>query len=92
MKIGTIEILSDHLHLTLSAPPSIAPARAAQILKSVSNKTLFNYYPWLKQYYLGGELWVRGYFVRTTGPGLTKEIIEQRSSISDVCQNSFKVN
>jgi len=77
MAIGTIEVLSDHVHLTLSAPPKIAPARAAQILKSVSTKALFRYYPWLKQYYWGGELWVRGYFVRTAGPGLTKEAIDK---------------
>ena len=77
MKIDKIEVLSDHVHLSLSAPPRIAPSRAAQILKSVSTKALFNYYPWLKQYYWGGELWVRGYFVRTIGQGLTKEIIDK---------------
>jgi len=77
MEIGTIEVLSDHVHFTLSAPPRIAPARAAQILKSVSTQILFNDNKWLKSIYWGGELWVRGYFVRTIGPGLTKEDIEQ---------------
>jgi putative transposase len=77
MKVGTIELLSDHIHFTLTAPPRIAPARAAQILKSVSTRALFRYYPELKREYWGGELWVQGYFVRTIGPGLTKEQVEK---------------
>jgi putative transposase len=76
MEIGAIELLSDHIHLTLAAPPRIAPARAAQILKSLSTKALFNRYPELKRIYWGGELWVQGYFVRSIGPGLTKEQID----------------
>ena len=77
MEIGSIEVLSDHVHLTLSAPPRIAPSRAVQLLKSVSTKALFRHYSWLRHYYWGGEVWVGGYFVRTVGPGLTKEDIDQ---------------
>ena len=77
MKIGQIELLSDHIHLTLCAPPRIAPSRAVQTLKSVSTKLLFQQYPWLKNIYWGGEVWIQGYFVRSVGPGLTKEQIEQ---------------
>lgn len=77
MEVGTIELLSDHIHFTLSAPPRIAPMRATQILKSVSTKILFERYSWLKSYYWGGELWVRGYFARSVGPGLTKEEIDK---------------
>ena len=76
LEIGVIEVLPDHVHFTLSAPPRIAPARAAQILKSVSTKMLFQKYPWLKSQYWGGEVWVQGYFVRSVGPGLTKEQID----------------
>lgn len=77
LAIGEIEVLSDHVHLTLSVPPRIAPARAAQILKSVSTKIMFQRYAWLKSQYWGGEVWVQGYFVRSVGPGLTKEQIEK---------------
>lgn len=77
MEIGTMEVLSDHVHFTLSAPPRIAPARAAQIIKSISTQALIRHYTWLKKYYWGGEVWVRGYFVRSTGSGLTKEQVEQ---------------
>lgn len=77
MQVGEIEVLSDHVHLTLCAPPKIAPARAVQILKSVSTQMMFQRYSWLKSHYWGGEVWVQGYFVRSVGPGLTKEQIEK---------------
>ena len=77
MEIGEIEVMSDHVHFTVTAPPRIAPARAAQIIKSVSTKALFSWYPDLKRTYWGGELWVPGYFVRSVGPGLTKEQIDR---------------
>jgi putative transposase len=75
MEIDKIEVLADHVHLTLSAPPRLAPSQAIQILKSVSTRLLFKKYKFLKQHYWGGEIWVAGYFVRTVGPGLTKEQI-----------------
>lgn len=75
LEIDKVEVLSDHVHLLLSAPPRIAPAHAVQILKSVSTKALFQHYKWLKSWYFGGEIWVGGYFIRSAGPGLTKENI-----------------
>lgn len=77
MEIDKIQVMSDHLHLTLSAPPRIAPSKAIQILKSVSTKMMFKKYKFLKQYYWGGEIWVAGYFIRSCGPGLTKESINR---------------
>lgn len=77
MKIDKIKVMSDHVHLSVSAPPRIAPSRAVQILKSVSTRLLFKQYKFLKKYYWGGEVWVQGYFVRSVGPGLTKEQINK---------------
>ncbi len=77
LEISEVEVLDDHLHLCLAAPPRLAPARVVQIIKSVSTKYLFQKYPWLKNIYWGGEIWIGGYFVRTVGPGLTKEQIEK---------------
>lgn len=77
MEIGEIEVMSDHVHLMLSAPPRIAPARAVQILKSLSTTLLFEEFPWLRKHYWGGEIWVRGYFVRSVGAGVTKAMIDR---------------
>jgi putative transposase len=77
MEIAEVNVLSDHVHLSISAPPRIAPAKAVQILKSVSTKLLFQKYKWLKNEYWGGEVWVAGYFVRSVGKGVTKEMIDK---------------
>ena len=77
MKIDKIQVMSDHVHMSVGAPPRIAPSRAVQILKSVSTKLLFRQYKFLKKYFWGGEVWVSGYFIRSVGPGLTKEQINK---------------
>ena len=77
MEVGEIEVLSDHVHLSLTAPPRIAPAKAVAMLKSVSTKLLFKRYKWLKNLYWGGEIWSGGYFVRSIGSGLTLKEIEK---------------
>ena len=77
MKIDKIQVMSDHAHMSVSAPPRIAPSRAVQILKSVSTRLLFKNYTFLKKYFWGGEVWVAGYFIRSVGPGLTKEQINK---------------
>lgn len=77
LEVGQVEVLSDHVHMTLTAPPRIAPAQAVAILKSVSTKLLFKRYKRLKSQYWGGEVWAGGYFVRSVGSGLTREAIEK---------------
>jgi len=77
MEIDKIEVMSDHVHMSVSAPPRIAPSRAIQILKSVSTRLLFKQYKFLKKFYWGGEVWVQGYFIRSVGQGLTKEQVNK---------------
>ena len=77
IEFGEVECLSNHVHFTAAAPPRIAPARIAQIIKAVSTKVLFEEFPWLHKEYWGGEIWVPGFFVRSVGSGLTKEQIDR---------------
>ena len=77
MEIGKIDCVLDHIHMSVSAPPRIAPSQVAQIFKSISTKILFQQFPWLKKQYWGGEIWAAGYFVRSIGPGITKETIDR---------------
>lgn len=77
LEIGTMAVLPNHVHFTITAPPRIAPSKAIQILKSLSTRQLLKQYPWLRQEYWGGEIWIAGYFIRSVGPGLTVEQIEQ---------------
>lgn len=71
MEIDTMEVMEDHVHVFLSAPPRYAPARVVQILKSLSARELFARFPWLRRKLWGGELWGDGYFVRSVGDEVT---------------------
>lgn len=77
MEIDTMEVMEDHVHVFLSAPPRYAPARVVQILKSLSAQALFARCPWLRRKLWGGELWGDGYFVRSVGDAVTAEIIRR---------------
>ena len=77
IEIDTMEVMADHVHLFLAAPPRYAPARIVQILKSISARELFTRFPWLRRRLWGGELWEDGYFVRSVGDAVTAEIIRR---------------
>jgi len=66
-EIDTMEVMPDHIHIFLSAPPRYAPAKIVNILKGASSRIMLNEFPELKRHLWGGELWSDGYFVRTVG-------------------------
>jgi len=43
------EIMPDHMHLFISAPPTIAPTEIVKILKSVTANEIFKAFPYLKK-------------------------------------------
>jgi len=55
MEIDTLEVMPDHVHSFLLAPPKYGPSRVVQILKSVSAREVFRRYPWLREKLWGGE-------------------------------------
>ena len=77
LEIDTMEVMEDHVHVFLSAPPRYAPARIAQILKSISARELFARFPRLRRQLWGGQFWEDGYFVRSVGDAVTAEIIRR---------------
>jgi len=38
-EIDATEVMSDHVHIFLSAPPRYSPAKIVEVLKSISSKT-----------------------------------------------------
>jgi len=77
MEVDTLEVVDDHVHVFLSAPPRYAPARVMQIMKSISARELFARFPWLRRKLWGGELWGDGYFVRSVGDQVTADVIRR---------------
>lgn len=65
-EILELEVMPDHIHIFLSAKPTVAPTDIVRTLKSISAIKLFKEYPKLKKFYARcGSLWSKGYFVST---------------------------
>ena len=77
MIIDTMEVVEDHVHIFLEAPPRLSPARIVQILKRISARELFRQYSHLRRELWGGELWSDGYFVRAVGDEVTGDVIRR---------------
>jgi len=80
-----METMPDHIHIFLSAPPTVAPAEIVRILKSITANKIFAAVPWLKKkYFWGSGLWSRGYYIGTAGnvsaETIRKYIEDQKSS------------
>jgi len=57
----------DHIHLLVSCPPELSPAKVAQYLKGASSRKLQDEFPHLKKRYWGQPVWARGYFCASVG-------------------------
>ena len=75
--IDTMEVVEDHVHIFLEAPPRYAPAEVVQIMKSISGRELFKKFPKIRKQLWAGELWNDGYFVRSVGDKVTADIIRR---------------
>ena len=71
------EVAEEHVHILLSFPPKRSIGEVVRIIKSISARELFREYPSLKRSLWGGELWEDGYFARTVGDRMTREVIER---------------
>jgi len=82
-----MEVMPDHVHLFLSAPPAVSPAVIAKILKGTSARRLFLAHPQLKHRLWGGHLWNPSYYVGTAGhvsAETIKRYIEEQKTHADV--------
>lgn len=65
----------DHVHLLVSCPVILSPAKIVQYIKGRSSKILQDEFPHLKKRYWGQHLWARGYFCATVGT-VTDEMVK----------------
>ncbi|RKQ88520.1 IS200/IS605 family transposase [Brockia lithotrophica] len=71
-----LEVMPDHVHVFLSAPPKVAPAVIAKVLKGSTARMLFKKHPELKKELWGGHLWNPSYYVGTAGQ-VSSEVIKR---------------
>jgi len=72
-----LECMPDHLHLFVSAPPSVAPLGIASTLKSILAVDVFRKFSKLKsQKFWGSDLWSDGNYYGSAG-SVSAEIIKR---------------
>ena len=69
-------VSKDHVHMLVSAPPTMAPSEIMRRIKGRSSMLIFEEFPHIKKRYWGRHFWARGYFCVTSGE-LTEEMIKE---------------
>ena len=68
-------VSKDHIHILVSAPPTMSPSEIMRRIKGRTSAKIFEEFPHIKKRYWGRHFWARGYFCVTAGE-LTKQMIE----------------
>lgn len=67
-EVLAIEVMSEHVHLFVSAPPKIAPLTIAATLKSILSVDVFRAFPTLKKRrFWGSGLWTGSTYFGSAG-------------------------
>jgi putative transposase len=68
-------ISKDHVHIFVSAPPTLAPSEIMRRIKGRTSARLFEEFPHLRKKFWGRHFWARGYFCASSGQ-VTDEMIK----------------
>ena len=68
-------VSKDHVHILVSAPPTLAPSEIMRRIKARTSSKLFEEFPVLEKRYWGQHFWARGYFCATVGE-MTESMIK----------------
>ena len=69
-------ISKDHIHIFISAPPTISPSDIMRRIKGRTSSKIFEEFPYSQKRYWGRHFWARGYLC-VTARELTKHMIEE---------------
>ncbi|EGD52752.1 transposase IS200-family protein [Thermoanaerobacter ethanolicus JW 200] len=70
-EIIALEVMPDHIHLSISAAPKYSPSELINKIKGVTGFKIAKQFPQLKAH---GKIWTNSYFCATTGNVSTKII------------------
>ena len=68
-------VSKDHVHIFVSAPPTMAPSEIMRRIKGRTSSKLFGDFPHLRKRFWGRHFWARGYFCASSG-NVTDEMIK----------------
>jgi len=67
IKITELSVMSDHIHIMVSLPPTMSVSKALNLLKSASAHEIFKNKPNFRKRYTRGHFWSPGKFYRSVG-------------------------
>jgi len=69
LEILAVEVMPEHVHLFVSAPPKFSPAEIVRLFKGNTSRRLKEAFESLRRQYWGknATLWAEGYYVGTAG-------------------------
>jgi len=76
-EIEAMEIAEDHIHIFWGFPPRYSISNVVKRFKGKSAREIFQKYPEVKRELWGGQFWEDGYFARTVGDKVTKDMIKK---------------
>ena len=86
-----LQVMPDHIHFFVSAPPKWAPSKIIQELKSYSSRILRKKYSIIRQMRSTPDFWASGYYVGTAGhitaEAVARYIAEQNRKLKDKWHN-----
>lgn len=68
-------VSKDHVHIFVSAPPTMAPSEIMRRIKGRTSSKLFGVFPHLRKRFWGRHFWAGGYFCASSG-NVTDEMIK----------------
>lgn len=92
LHINALNMDEDHVHIQIEIPPSFSVAAVVQQLKIRSSKQLQKKHRFIREMYIGGNIWSVGYFSSTIGlnENLIKKYIEYQGKKEMPCQPRFE--
>jgi len=90
MSVVSGNVRSNHVHVLISAPSHLSPAKMAQYLKGKSSYRLQREFPQLKKRYWGSHLWSQGYFCCTVG-AVTEQMVKKYIENQDDSPQAIKL-
>ena len=77
LAIVEMEVMEDHVHLFVEAPPRYSPAQIMNTGKSLTAREMVKKFPEMRKVLWAGKLWADGYYVATVGDKVTAEAVRR---------------
>ncbi len=79
IRIVVMEVMPDHVHMLIEAPPKYAPSKLAQIFKGISSRRMRQeFLDVIKRYiWKDGTLWAIGYYIGSVSDAVTTDLVRE---------------